>query len=67
VSRMHHALSDQSVRAATVLGSWCDIPGLVPQNDLTAAFNDKKKHLKNTEKSISGAPDMVESEAIVIK
>ena len=29
VSKMRHSLSDESTRAASVLGAWCDLPGAV--------------------------------------
>jgi hypothetical protein len=43
VSKMRHSLSDESTRAATVLGSWCDIPDLIPCNDVVSVFKDKSK------------------------
>jgi hypothetical protein len=46
VSKMRHSLSDQSVRAATVLGSWSESPELIPSTQLTAAFNEKSKRPK---------------------
>ena len=38
VSRMCHALSDESVHAATVLGSWCSLPDIIPQEEIMIAF-----------------------------
>jgi hypothetical protein len=43
---MRHSLSDKSVRAATVLGSWQDIPGIVHREELAATMNDKHKRPK---------------------
>jgi hypothetical protein len=43
VSKMCHSLSDESTRAATVLGSWCDFPGVIPQDDIMEIFKDKGK------------------------
>ena len=34
VSRLRHSLSDASVRASTLLGSWASIPSLVPESDI---------------------------------
>jgi len=46
VSRMRHSLSDNSVQAATVVGSWATFPGLIPHNEIAAIFNEKSKRLK---------------------
>jgi hypothetical protein len=40
VSKMRHSLSDQSVRMATVLGSWSQLSELVPRDELvTSSFH----------------------------
>jgi hypothetical protein len=49
VSKMRHALSDKSVRAATVLGSWCTFPELVPSKVLITSFNNKARRVKGGE------------------
>ncbi|KAI0363102.1 hypothetical protein BV20DRAFT_910630, partial [Pilatotrama ljubarskyi] len=36
VSRLRHSLSDESVRTGTVLGSWCEFPELVPEEEVVA-------------------------------
>jgi len=41
VSHLRHSLSDESTRAATVLGSWASVSGLVPDAELIE--NIKKK------------------------
>ena len=41
VSRLRHSLSDESVRANTVLGSWARIDRLVPEKE-TIEFLKKK-------------------------
>ena len=46
VSKMQHSLTDKSLRAATVLGTWCDIPGVINQEGLAVKFNDKSKQTK---------------------
>ena len=42
VSRLRHSLSDESVRASTVLGSWARIPGLVPEKAILKRFRKRK-------------------------
>ena len=34
VSRLRHSLSDESTRAATVLSSWANISGLIPEEEI---------------------------------
>ena len=46
---MCHSLSDESVRAATVVGSWCPFPDAIPQDDIEAVFHDKSKCPKGKE------------------
>lgn len=46
VSKCRHALSGESIRAATVLGSWADVPGLIPQAQVIKTFKNKSKHGK---------------------
>jgi hypothetical protein len=43
VSKRRHNLSDASVRATTVLGSWCMLPGAVLEEDIIVAFQNKAK------------------------
>lgn len=44
VSKMRHALSDESTRAATVLGSWAaSFSDLIPHADIVTLFKDKSK------------------------
>ena len=58
VSKMRHSLSDESTRAACVLGSWCDFPGAVPREDIMIAFKDKGKRDKGKEKVLDGAENI---------
>ena len=44
VSKMQHSLSDELTRAATVLGSWCTFPDLVPCGEIVSKFKDKSLH-----------------------
>ncbi|KZS91496.1 hypothetical protein SISNIDRAFT_390426, partial [Sistotremastrum niveocremeum HHB9708] len=34
VSRMRHRLSDQTTRSAVLLGSWANIPDLIPRDTI---------------------------------
>ena len=47
VSKMRHLLSDESTRAASVLGAWRSLPGAIPRNEIMDAFKDKSKWPKN--------------------
>ena len=47
VSKRRYALSDKSVRAATVLSSWVKVPGIVPEDQCIKLFNDKSKRGNN--------------------
>ena len=46
MSKLRHNLSDESTRAATVLGGWMNIPGLVPEQEIVALFRAKSKRKK---------------------
>jgi hypothetical protein len=48
VSRLRHSLSDESTRAATVLGSWANIPGLVVEEELISNIRDKEFRWQTT-------------------
>jgi hypothetical protein len=43
VSKMQHSLSDESMQAATVLGSWCSLPGAIPCDEIITVFKEKNK------------------------
>jgi hypothetical protein len=58
VSKMCHSLSDESVRAATVLGSWCPFPDTIPRDEIEASFRDKAKRPKVKE-STTSASDVI--------
>lgn len=40
---MRHSLSDVSVRASTVVGSWAEQEGLIPEANIIQVFRDKAK------------------------
>lgn len=46
MSKYRHSLSDESTRAAVVLGSWTKLPGVVVDSDIIKLFNDKRKRVK---------------------
>jgi hypothetical protein len=48
---MRHSLSDESTRAAAVIGSWCDFPGAIPREEIMEAFKDKSKRGKGKDRS----------------
>jgi hypothetical protein len=50
VTKLRHALSDESTRASTVLHAWSEIPGLLPEADIIQAFKDKSRRLKGKDK-----------------
>ena len=59
---MRHSLSDKSVQAATVLGSWCVLPGAIPHKDILASFDEKHKRPKGSEKLQESSDDVIEIE-----
>ena len=54
---MRHSLSDESTRAAAVIGSWCDFPGAIPRDEIVETFKDKSKRSKGKEKSSVNVED----------
>ena len=59
VSKMRHSLSDESTRAASVLGAWCDLPGAVPRNEIITVFREKGKRPKGNNIVVSTTDDDV--------
>ena len=51
VTKLHHNLSDESTRAATVVHSWSNIKGLIPEQDIIKLFQDKSKRQKGSSES----------------
>lgn len=49
VSKRRHALSDTSVRAATVLSLWAQTEGLIPTDRIIQTFKDKSRRVKKTD------------------
>ncbi|KIP05469.1 hypothetical protein PHLGIDRAFT_74254, partial [Phlebiopsis gigantea 11061_1 CR5-6] len=49
VSKRRHALSDKSVRAATVLSSWASFEGIIDKDKIVQVFRDKKRRIKKAE------------------
>jgi len=56
VSKLRHALSEESTRATTILNAWAQIPGLIPHTDIIQAFKDKCRRLNGKEKDITMDP-----------
>ena len=50
VSKFRHSLSDESIRASSVLGSWFSLDGAIPCNEITQVFKDKHKRPKKKQK-----------------
>ena len=57
VSRFHHGLSDQSIRAGVVLSSWAKIPGLIPSDEIIKVFGDKQK--RTSRNDINSSTDTI--------
>ena len=51
VSKLHHALSEESTWASTVLYAWSEIPGLIPEADIIQVFKDKCQCLNRKEQA----------------
>lgn len=59
VSKRRHALGDESVRAATVLGAWAaTAPEVIPEAEIVEVFRNKSKRTKK-----SSVPNVYEDEA----
>jgi hypothetical protein len=43
VTLKRHSLNDESTRAATILGTWVDIDGLIPDEYILNLFREKGK------------------------
>jgi hypothetical protein len=59
VLKMWHSLLDESTQVATVLGSWSDIPDLLPHNDIVVVFRDKSKQTGKA-KATTAAEDIID-------
>ena len=51
VSHLHHSLSDKSVHANIVLGSWASIPDLVHESELVALFDPQVHKICHVEEA----------------
>ncbi|EIW52247.1 uncharacterized protein TRAVEDRAFT_136039, partial [Trametes versicolor FP-101664 SS1] len=56
VSRLRHSLSDESVRTGTVLGSWSDIPELVPEAEVVSLLTEKSRKTGGSRAATLPAP-----------
>ena len=68
MSKMRHRLLDKSVRAVTVLSSWCKFPRVIPQEELAIAFGDKHKCPKGKGNSADAivTPNNGDEEEIIV-
>lgn len=53
ISKYRHALSDESTRAATLLNSWSQVPGLIPDAEIIQDFKDKSRRLRKKKQGSS--------------
>jgi hypothetical protein len=49
---MRHSLSDESTRAATVIGSWMDLPDAIPRETIIREFKDKSRRMTAAESPV---------------
>jgi hypothetical protein len=49
VSKLRHTLSDESTRATTVLNTWSEIPGLIPEANIIQVFKNKCRRINGKE------------------
>lgn len=54
MSRLRHSLNDESVRSGTVLGSWSNVPDLVPEADMVQLLTDKRGKAVGTQAAKQG-------------
>ncbi|KAK0430083.1 uncharacterized protein EV420DRAFT_1657773 [Desarmillaria tabescens] len=66
VTKHRHNLSAESTIDQTVLNSWFKHPGLVPQDLVSAYFNDKHKRPNNGGKNRYATDGTTSSEVIVL-
>lgn len=63
VSKLRHSLSDESVRASTIMGSWLrsGIPGILPEGELLDVLRNKRKRdTKGKGKAVEVEVEVVE-------
>ena len=46
VSKHRHNLSEKSVRSATILGSWAQVGGIIPEEEVLEHFKSKNRRTK---------------------
>jgi hypothetical protein len=57
ISKLRHSLSDKSARAATVLGSWSTLEGVVPKAKIIELFKNKSKRPRKKQKMTEPEPE----------
>jgi len=66
VSKLRHALSDQSTCTETVLHSWHEFPGLIPEDNIIQVFKEKSRHPQNGSSSSLSCSSQVEGEIVSV-
>lgn len=61
VSKRRHGLSDDSIRAATILSSWSSIEGIVPEAEVIERLKNKGKRTRASQ--VENVYDDVQSDA----
>ena len=51
ISKLRHSLSDNSARAATILGSWSKLEGVIPKEAIIDSFKNKSRRPKKKQKT----------------
>ncbi|THH18736.1 hypothetical protein EUX98_g8907 [Antrodiella citrinella] len=62
VTKRRHALNDESVRSAAVIGSWAGLKNAIPEVEIVKMFSDKSKRAKtsNVYEEGDGAANAIE-------
>ena len=63
VSKRRHGLSDESVRATTVLSSWAAVDGLGPKGAIVEVFADKARRMTKKASSIDTVINVDDSDS----
>lgn len=66
ISKLRHSLSDKSARAATVLGSWSSLEGVIPKARIIQLFNDKSKRPKKKQKTVKATEPESDGSVVLV-
>jgi hypothetical protein len=50
ITKLRHSLSDESARASCVLGTWTELDGAIPRDQIIQLFKDKSRRPKKKQK-----------------